>query len=72
MIVALPWHRAHVRGRGVVSDFGHRLTKNGQKLHRLHFYHLRPVFQGYTKTSLIFMVSRAGNFQNPLLNTLLN
>lgn len=65
MIVALPWHRAHVRGRGVVSDFG-------QKLHRLHFHHLGPAFQGYMKTSLIFMVSGAGNFQNALLNTLLN
>lgn len=34
MIVALPWHKAHVRGKGVVGDFGHRMTKNGQKLYR--------------------------------------
>lgn len=72
MIVTLPWHRAHVRGRGVVSDSGHRGIKNGHKLRRLHFHHLGPAFQGYMKTSLIFMVSEAGNFQNALLNTLLN
>lgn len=49
MIVALPWHKAHVWGKGVVGDFGHRMTKNGQKLHRLHFHHLGPAFQGYLK-----------------------